>query len=430
MGVMIAINGVFASYEIALASVSLARLEHLNHENQPGAQSTLHMKRHIEASLSMVQLAITLVGSIAAAVGGAGAGTRLAPLLQNKCTLTPGVSEILAIACVVIPLTGITILIGELIPKVFALRHPEWVCLNLSPYMRGIVWGVWPVVWLSQNLINAIIAWSERHFVEKTTASTNVRQELHTLVAMARAEALIGHREEGIILGATALPVRPIRDIMLPAGYICSLDSTVSLEENLQATHRDMHTRFPVEARPGDPQSITGYVNVKDLIYLLHQSLPTASLQSILRPLPELQEDCPIALALEQLIHARTHIALVRNEQAQVVGMVSLEDIIEELVGEIEDEYDRLPSHLVASGEDWIAGGGVTLKQLQMVTGHLLFTPDAANEQQTLNEWARQHTKTELKGGLILDTSTMQLMVRKVRRHQLQEAHIRFFNPG
>jgi putative hemolysin len=135
--VMIALNAVFAGYEIALASVSLARLQVLHTSHRSGASAAMWMKQNMESSLAVVQLGITFVGAIAAATGGAGAEETIAPSLE-KMGLRSGFADLLAITIVVVPLSIITITVGELIPKVFALRNAEWVCLRLSPIMRWL----------------------------------------------------------------------------------------------------------------------------------------------------------------------------------------------------------------------------------------------------------------------------------------------------
>ena len=144
--------------------------------------------------------------------------------------------------------------------------------------------------------------------------------------------------------------------------------------------HLEMHTRFPVAERPGDPESILGYVNFKDLVALMRLSQPhEASLRAILRPLPSLSADLMLTACLERLIREHTHIALVRDAGGKVVGMITLEDILEELVGDIQDEYDRLPVHAVPSGWAWVVGGGFSLPRLKELTGiDLAADPPAA----------------------------------------------------
>ncbi len=197
---------------------------------------------------------------------------------------------------------------------------------------------------------------------------------------------LIGIREERIILSAARLSSTPIRTIMLPAQYISMLSADASLAEALIAAHQDMHTRFPVTETSGDPQQITGYVNFKDIIACLHVSPQQPSLRSVVRRLPTLDAETSVAGCLEQLIRDYTHIALVRDAQNTVVGMVTMEDVIEELVGEIGDEYDRLPSHVIPVGNGWIVGGNAGLSQLRETTA-IEFPTVGSEASPTLNQW-------------------------------------------
>jgi putative hemolysin len=127
---MVGINAVLAAYEIALASVTRSRLQVLMQEGRAGARSAWHMKNNLEGSLAVVQLGITLVGAIAAATGGVGAEEQLRPHVRAMLGISDGLAEAIAVACVVLPLTVLTIIFGELVPKLFALRNKEWVCLR------------------------------------------------------------------------------------------------------------------------------------------------------------------------------------------------------------------------------------------------------------------------------------------------------------
>lgn len=187
-----------------------------------------------------------------------------------------------------------------------------------------------------------------------------------------------------------------------------------------------MHTRFPVVSNKDNPQSIIGYVNVKDIIAALHLNSQKASVLSILRPLPSFNESLPVATCLEQLMREHTHIALVRGEGNKILGMVTLEDILEELVGEIGDEYDRLPFHISGTETNWIVGGGLTLEKFQNVT-HLDLRQIAQHAQaKNVNEWICGELKAqgELRGGEAIEKGGLRIVVRKVRRHKVQEAYV------
>lgn len=427
MALMIAINSVFAAYEIALASVGLARLDTLANQHRRGAAAALRMRTNMEASLAVVQLGITLVGAIAAATGGAGAGESIKPWL-----LQAGFSEASAhftsIGMVVVPLTVVTIIFGELVPKVFALRNKEWICLKLSPTMEWFSWSVWPAVWFFENSVQHIMRWGERwQPVEGLSAQSEeaALQELRAIAALARMSRLIGAREEGIIVNAARLANLPVGRIMLPAEYISTLGLNDELSEALIAAHHDMHTRFPVTERNGDPQSIVGYVNFKDIVACMRIAPHEPSIRAIVRPISSLQAGQSVASALEQLIREHHHIALVRDANRRVVGMVTLEDIIEELVGEIHDEFDRLPAHITSVGTGWIVGGGITLQQLARITGVSL--PPVGDESAgpppiTLNDWVLRYLGRPVDRGEELHIDGIRILIRKERRQTVLEA--------
>jgi putative hemolysin len=437
MAVLVLANGVFAGYEIALASVTIARLQVLVHENRRGAKAALLMKQNMEASLAAAQIGATLLGASAAAIGGVGAAEGIRPFFSNTFGLSHASAEVLALLVVVVPLTCVTILFGELAPKVFALRNKEWVCLRLSSPMRWFCTSIWPAVWLLETTVMAFMAWSERRWRPRTDASGKFEAvellEIRAQAASAKSKRLIGEREEGIILGAARFSSRKVREIMLPAEHISTLNIGTSLAECLIIAHLEMHTRFPVAERTGDPESILGYVNFKDIVALLRLSPHDCSLRAIVRPLPSFSADMMLTACLERLIREHAHIALVRNTAQKVVGMITLEDVLEELVGEIQDEYDRLPVHVTLSGADWVVGGGVALAKLKEVSGLDLaadlpatLPPSGVLPEgvRTVSDWVIAQTQGHFRSGDIFERSGVRVVVRKVRRQKVLEAQI------
>ncbi|MBW3599624.1 MAG: hemolysin family protein [Planctomycetes bacterium] len=420
VAVMIAFNSVFAGYEIALASVGAARLEALARQGRRGAASALRMKHSIEASLAVVQLGITLVGAIAAATGGAGAEELIVPILRHW-GLSAGASQFLAIGIVVAPLTVLTITFGELVPKVFSLRNKEWVCLKLSPVMEGFSYSVWPAVWFFESAVTWIMKWGERGSKDAAGREATL-QELRGAAAVARMDRLIGHREEGIIVSASRLSTTPLRQIMLPAEHIGMLATDMTLSEALIAAHQDMHTRFPVTETPADPQRIIGYLNFKDVVAALRLAPRDPSLRNIVRRLRSFDAEASVADCLESLMRERNHIAVVKDGE-RIVGMVTLEDIVEELVGEIHDEFDRLPAHLVPAGPGWIAGGFVSLQQLRE-TAEIELPPISDKPIHTLNDWIVERLGQPPHGGEEIRADGCRILVRKVRRLLVQEAYL------
>jgi putative hemolysin len=175
---MIAINSVFTGYEIALASIGIGRLRRLAQDGRRGARVALHMKENMEASLAVVRLGITLVGATAAAVGGAGAEGSVSPTVEAAFGLSPRAAEVAAIALVVAPLTIVTILAGELIPKDFALRNAERVTLALSPAMRWFSLSVWPLVHLLETVVTSAMSWAPLDMRTRASPSSSAREIL------------------------------------------------------------------------------------------------------------------------------------------------------------------------------------------------------------------------------------------------------------
>ncbi len=424
---MVALNALLAAYEIALASVTPGRLKVLADAQRKGAKAALYMKQNMEASLAAVQLGITVVGAVAAATGGAGVEETIAPLIQARFGISPGWARFLALALFVVPLTCVTLLGGELIPKVFALKNKEWVCLKLSPSMHIMSRVVYPAVWALEGTVTTLLAWTERRWrphVEGHKPETAEIEELRAVVALARTSRLIGGQEERIILGAARLSSRRIAEVMIPIEEIVSLDLDHTMAESLVIAHTDMHTRFPVCEAAGDLQSICGYVNFKDVVSELRLVPDQPSLRGIVRSLPSLDSGLTLSVGLETMIREHVHIAIVRDAEKRIVGMMTMEDIIEELVGDIMDEFDRAPTHLAYSGSGWVAGGGVTLERIEQASGVKFDRAGRPSEVRTVNDLIRQLIGRPVRGGDIVRAAGLRFLVRKVRRQHVMEAQI------
>lgn len=422
---MVAFNGALAAYEIALASATLGRLRLLKEQGKPGAAAAVWMKEKMEASLAAVQIGITLVGAIAAATGGAGADESLTPLIQSRLGVSEAAADAISIVALVIPLTIVTILFGELAPKVFALRNREAVCLGLSPAMRIFCLSVWPAVRFFEGSVRLLMLAAER---AHPTGGADARQdeahlqEISATAALARAAMLIGDREERIIVGAARLRSRSVREIMLPIEDVHLLAADQNIADALIRAHMDMHTRYPVTEREGDPQAINGYVNFKDIVAALRVSPGDPTMKGLLRPILSFGERATISDCLEGMMRDRAHIALVRSNDGAVVGMVSIEDIIEELVGDIEDEHDRLPSYLHATSAGWMAGGGITIERLSAAGVNGFAAKGSAKR--LLADWVAQRLDRDPRGGDEFEENGLRIAVRKVRRGRAVEVQI------
>lgn len=421
--VMVLLNSMFAAYELALASARPERLRALAAQRRRGAAAAVYMKNRIEGSLAVIQLGITVVGAIAAAAGGANAEARISPWLMQTFGLREGIADFLSLALLVAPLAAVTIVAGELIPKVFAIRNAELVCLALSPAMRVFAYVAFPIVWLFETTTKIVVTLAST-FVPDHAHSSDGQTGLHELraqVNLLRASKVIGHEQEQIIIQASRLSDMRVRDIMLPAEDIVMVLADASLAENLVIAHLDLHTRFPVTEAKGDPQEIVGYVTFKEMVLLAKTHPENPRLEEITRPLISIPAGVTVSEALRRMLAEHLHLALVRDEDDRVVGMLTQEDIFEELFGDILDEFDRLPRHIAPSGRQWVLGGGATLGRLR----ELLKRPALGGElgdETTVSDWLQRAAGRRLRGGDVLQLDGVSAIVRKVRRRQVTEA--------
>lgn len=422
---MLVANGLFAAFEMAIASVSRARLVVLANQKKPGAAAALAMKNRMEASLAVVQVGITLAGTIAAAVGGAGIEETLSPSLAKALGLSDNMADLVAIAAFVLPLSAITIVFGELVPKMTAIRNPERVCLKMAPTMRVLAAVMYPVVALLEKVVKVVMAGGRRLAGDGDGNRDSAGlHELHAAAAMARTARLIGAREEKIVLSAAQLQSRPIGSIMVPVDSVATLSADSTLADSLIIAHLDLHTRFPVCAQQHDPQTILGYVTFKDLVVALRMESATGRVKSITRPIGRFPQSESIAQVLESMMRERLHIALVESAQKTVVGMVTLEDIMEELVGEIEDEYDRLPNHMHQTDAGWITGGGARMESVlsAMRLAVDALAPDA--KALSVADWCVRLLGRPVEKGETIRWNGLVFHVRKLRRQKIAECFI------
>ncbi|MCC7146074.1 MAG: HlyC/CorC family transporter [Phycisphaeraceae bacterium] len=420
--VMLLFNAVFAAYELALASVNVTRLRELVVQKRPGAWAALQMKNRMEASLAVVQLGITLVAATAAAVGGASADEAIAPWLQDRLEISESVAEFAALAVVVLPLSAITIIAGELVPKTLALRNADLVCLKLSATMRWFAFSVYPVV-LGFELVTKQIVRLVQNRVDQefTPAPAPGLAELLAEARTLRVSRVISAEQARVIEGAGRLTKATVQDILVPPGDIKMLYADGPLTEHMVTVHLEAHTRFLVAARPGDAQSIIGYVNVKDLFFLAKNHPANPNLREITRPLLAISPTDKIGAAFARMMAEHVHLALVRDAGGRVRGMITLEDVLEEVVGDIQDEFDRLPRNLASAGRQWVAGGGVPLTRLREVLSRPDLGPGLAPET-SLSDWLTAKSQTTLREGDALTVGGIRVLIRKVRRAKVIEA--------
>lgn len=422
---MLIINSVFSAYEIALTSISLGKLKILAEENKKGAIDALAMKNRIESSLAVVQIGISLAGGIAATTGGAGAGEKISTFIENQMNFSKSFSEVISIIIIVIPLTSITIIFGELVPKTIAIKNSEKVCLYFSPLMKYFSYIVYPSVlffeWATKSIVNLF---------EKQTKFTLSKGDIGLIELKAQASALkasriINHEQEKMIVGASNLSTTTVSDILIPEYDIATLFIDSELKDQLTKVHLDPYTRFPVTERELDPQFIIGYVNIKELIFLPVTHPNNQNVREIMQPLLNFEANTPIVEAFSLMMKDHVHLALVKNNNL-IIGMITIEDILEEVVGDMQDEFDRLPKHITPIGKNYIVGGGVSINVL-LKSLNLIDNSDYPNDM-TFSEWVKKNHNNKIKSGDFIKVNNITIIVRKVKLNHIFEAMIALQN--
>ena len=417
---MLALNALLAAYEMALASASRTKLSILAQEKKRGAESALYMKDHMEGSLATIQIGITLVGAVAAAVGGAGADEWFAPWMQENFHIPLRLANALAVIIVVLPLSFVTIVFAELTPKTFALKNKEWVVLSFSPMMRQLYRILFPIVRIMETIVGMLTKKTVRKTTDPKAAQKAAMADLRAAVSISSSTRLFGKTEEKIVLSSAMFCTRKIKEIQVPLEQVYTLYANDSIADTFVKAHLDMHTRFPVRERENDPQSIIGYLNFKDIFAATKTAAqgvaPTT--RSILRPMLRLDEDTLISAALEKMMKERQHICLVTDDE-QITGILTLEDIFEEMVGEIEDEYDFFPAYIRPFGDALVVSSSANMKE---VFARLqLPAPQDLPALLTAEQWAAQKAGHTLTPSEAVTADGLRMAARKFRRHKLME---------
>jgi putative hemolysin len=340
IAVAILANGLFAGAEIGLVSSRVSRLGELRKQNVPGAAAALALKESPEAFLATIQIAITLVGALASVVGGAAAVARLAPMLER--TELPAAStwaEPVALGLVILVLTYFSLVVGELTPKALALRDPERLACSLAPAITWLTRVFSGVARLLTASTSAILRLFGKEM--STRSPFTSEEEVRYLVREGTAQGVFEPVEEELVHNVFEFTDTTAREIMVPRMRIQGLEMGAPSEQILRQAAAIGHSRIPVY-RDTIEQTV-GVVLVKDLFRLAAVGEPVV-LSAIMRPPLFVPEAARISTVLRSLQRQRQYLALVVDEYGSVVGLVTIEDILEEIVGEIREEGESTPT--------------------------------------------------------------------------------------
>lgn len=353
-------SGIFAGAEIAVVALRKTRLIELAEEGHKSARLLLVLREEPERFLATVQVGITVIGATAAAFGGASIGQKLAPLLEDLGWFDEHADDV-ALAIVVVGVSYLSIVIGELVPKSLALRAAERYALLIARPLYALSWLARPIVWLLSKSANLLL----RPFGDTTTftETRHSAEEVQQIVEEATKAGTI-HPEAGeIVSRALELPELRARDVMVPRQDVVMLERSAPRDEINKVVRQYPYSRIPVYEERRD--NVVGYVSVKDVLGIVLEQKPV-NLAEILRP-PYFVPDVKRAVELlKEMRQRRVPFAIVVDEQGGIAGIVTLEDLVEELVGDIFSEHTQQVPQLIRqeTGGSAVVSGAAPLRDV------------------------------------------------------------------
>lgn len=299
----------------------------------------------------------------------------------------------------------------EILPKTLGVYFNRTIAIWIARPLFLAIRVLTPVI----HVLHLLNRPFEGRRTEKRPPAT--LEEITSLAMMARLSKHIGPHQERIINRAAKLSQTSVRQVMIPIEQVSMLSTAQTLNQALIAAHIDAHTRFPV-CECDDRTRVLGYINFKEMIYYMSTNPSDPSLKGIIRPVHFVDPSSSASDLLKTFIDQHEHMAIVRDGEGRSLGLITLEDLIEEMVGELEDEFDRLPRHVHSlSGGTWMFGGGVPTSEVAAKLGG---QPMAAGG--TLAAWLERALGQPPKPGQVLRHDGMEFMVRRVRRGRVFEA--------
>ena len=343
--VLIAINGIFSMSELAIVSARPARLEALARLGNRGAKTAIELSEDPGKFLSTVQIGITLIGIVAGAYSGASLGEPVAKRLE-AFGLSAEFAHTLGITLVIGLTTFASLVIGELVPKQFALRSPEPIAAAMALPMRWLSWGTAPVVWLldsSSGLVFRLLG------LKRESENHVTAEELHLIVAEASKSGVLEEHERSIISGVVRLADRPVREVMTPRTQVDWLDVDLDgagIREELLATP---HTRLPVAE--GSIDAVIGVVQARDIAAALFRGEPL-DLRKLMRKAPVLPDQVDAMDALTALRQADVPMGLVHDEYGHFEGIVTPANLLAAIAGEFASDSEPGDNPNIVQRED------------------------------------------------------------------------------
>jgi CBS domain containing-hemolysin-like protein len=405
---LVVLNGFFVASEFALVKVRSSQLDALEEEGNKRAAFVRHITANLDAYLSATQLGITLSSLGLGWFGEPYVAQLLQPLLWRTGVTSPAAVNGISFAVGFALITYLHIVLGELTPKTLAIRKSLGTSLLVSGPLHLFYTIFRPAIWFLQISARWVLRLVFRVNPVAQHELAHSEEELRVILTESDTQTTVTPLSKELLINALDFRRRVVRDIMTPRGDVIYLDVQDSFETNLQVAFESGHTRFPLVQ--GHLDNTIGLIHVKDLMREMKKPSPDLiGAKRDLMPVPELM---PLEKLLKAFLAKRAHFAVVVDEYGGAVGIVTLDDVLGELVGEIKDEFDQEQARefVRLNDKEFVVQGQLNLYELQELADLQIETSDVSTiggyVVQLLGHLPRQGEQVRIEDYLVTITQT------------------------
>ena len=422
LAALVGLNGFFVACEFAIIKVRASQLDTLAEEGDTRARFAKYIRSHLDAYLSATQLGVTLASL---ALGWLGEEF-LAHLIEPFFALANIHSHALVLSVsVTLAFIGITfmhIVFGELAPKYTAIANPLTISLRLVRPLGAFYFLFKPAIWVLHKSSNFLLRGVLRMKPVAGTELAHSEEELRLILEQSEKSKEVSPLGRKLVLNVLDLRERVVRDIMTPRGDVIYLDLEDDFETNVKKAIVSKHTRFPLCRENLD--NTVGLIHIKELMPMLRDTNP--DLMKIKRDLIPVPEMMPLEKLLNLFLSKHAHLAIVVDEFGGTVGMVTLEDVLEELVGDIQDEFDTEKEEFEKiSANEFTVDGTLGLYELNDLARLELESPDVSTiggyVTHLLGHLPKQGEQVKIDGYLVTVSQTDARRVKQLHFRKLEE---------
>ncbi|WP_407643506.1 hemolysin family protein [Cohnella endophytica] len=413
---LVFLNGFFVASEFALVKVRQTRLQQLNNEGNTRAKYALKVNKRLDAYLSATQLGITLASLGLGWVGEpAIADLIITPLLHDFGVTDETVIHTIAFAVAFCIITFLHIVLGELAPKSLAIQRSVGVSLWLSAPLLVFHKIFLPVIWFLNGTANRLLKLVGVEPASEHEAA-HTEEEIRILMNQSAKSGIIDKDEMTLFDNVFEFADRVAREVMLPRTDMDCLFSNLSFADNMKLVYATKHTRYPVGLE--DKDQILGFVHITDL--LTSDPDEEHDLKQFLRPILSVPESMEVSKILKLMQRKKSQVAIVIDEYGGTAGMLTAETILEELVGELHDEFDDELPTVVVKGELTSVDGRILIEDVNDLLG--LDIQD--EEVDSIGGWLFNHLEGDISKGQKVFHENYVFEIAQTERLRVQRVHI------